>query len=445
VTVTQEFTEQSDVQIVPVDADSRPSFITEVDGALVPGSPADLDATGIDSEVLGDLALKLASTVPSFTTEWACQQLHLPLSLLEDLFWNLKQAQYVEVRGQSGPLSYRYAITQRGMEQVRRLLDVSGYIGAAPVSLTDYTAMIEWQVANRQKVNLNNVTDALKPLVLPQHSVDIAALASTSGRSLFLFGPSGNGKTSMGRLLHETVQGEMWIPYCINVDSQIIRIYDPQCHELVGEPADMPPTIDRRWVKIRRPLIISGGEMTLEDLDLTYVPSVRYYEAPAHLKANGGTFMIDDFGRQHVDPQDLLNRWIVPLEHQRDHLTLHTGQRILVPFRLMLIVATNLKVSDVADPAFLRRMGYRLHLDRPSVENYVRIFERYAAELDVAVPEGLIKKLLARYEAEGRELRASEPRDLIERARDICLLHDQPLELTDDVMETAWLGYFGNH
>ena len=184
--------------------------------------------------------------------------------------------------------------------------------------------------------------------------------------------------------------------------------------------------------------------MTLESLDLIYSPSLRYYEAPVQLKANGGTFLLDDYGRQRVDPRELLNRLIIPLEHRIDYLTLHTGQKIQIPFLLMLIIATNLDPGAVTDPAFLRRMGYRLHLDQPSPEQYRQIFERYANQMELPVQEGLVDRLLFRYGLEQRELRCCEPRDLVERARDICRYTGCAPALDDAVMELAWTGYFGN-
>jgi len=200
----------------------------------------------------------------------------------------------------------------------------------------------------------------------------------------------------------------------------------------------------RWWVNVKRPFIVAGGEMTIEELDLAYSPSLRFYESPPHLKANGGTFLIDDFGRQRVAPSELLNRWIVPLENHVDHLTLQTGQKIQVPFDLLLIVATNLTVEEVADPAFLRRMGYRLHMERPTKERYSEIFLRYAKSVGAQVPDGAVSSVIDRYEQEGRELRGAEPRDLIERARDICTLHEKSLQLSPDVLNLAWEGYFGN-
>jgi hypothetical protein len=281
-------------------------------------------------------------------------------------------------------------------------------------------------------------------LVLPESIIEVAALAALSGRSLFMFGPPGNGKTSLARLLHQVAEGTLWIPHSVAIGREIVRIFDPQCHRPVADAPGPTARADQRWVCIHRPCIVAGGEMTIAEVDLAYSPSARVYEAPPHVKANGGMFVIDDFGRQRVAPHDLLNRWIVPLEHQTDFLTLASGQKIAIPFHLMLIVATNLPVSEVADPAFLRRMGYRLHLQPPDAERFRQIFEQYAARNDADVEPGLVDRLLARYAAEGRELRACEPRDLIERARDVCRLRDWAWTLTSEILAVAWAGYFGD-
>ena len=428
--------------------------LTRTATGWAPQAPRTLAETGLDAWILHDLALKLTSTVPHLTTDWAADRLRLPNTLVEQIFWQLKQDQMVEILGQTGEFGYRYAATDRGREHARRSMEVSGYVGPAPVSLGAYTAMLDWQTAQRSKPAFPRIREAISSLVLPESSVEIASLAARSGRSLFLFGPPGNGKTSLGRLLHGVVDGELWIPFCFCVESNIVRIYDRQIHQpLDAAAADQEDPvasafkpdaqIDRRWIRIKPPFVVAGGEMTIAELDLAYSPSLRYYEAPPHVKANGGTFLIDDFGRQRIEPHELLNRWIIPLEHRVDHLTLTGGQKIEVPFRLLLIVATNLAISDVADPAFLRRMGYRLCVSKPDEQTYVRIFQRYAQQAGVAVAPGLIEQLLKRYADEGRELRGSEPRDLIERARDVCELRQQPFALNSDVMNTAWLAYFG--
>jgi SpoVK/Ycf46/Vps4 family AAA+-type ATPase len=287
------------------------------------------------------------------------------------------------------------------------------------------------------------VTAALSNLVLAPEAVQMAGLAVSSGRSLFVYGPPGNGKSSVGRQIHAALPGDFWIPHCLSVANTVIRLYDDQVHQRVEIPGVRSSGVDQRWVRIRRPMVVVGGELTLEFLDLIYSPTLRSYEAPPHLKANGGVFLVDDFGRERVSPEQLLNRFITPMEHQLDYLTLATGQKIQVPLRQVLIIATNLSLERVTDPAFLRRMGYRLFLGHPSPEQYAQIFRAYAERHGVTATGEIIDRLLARYKAENRELRACQPRDLIERSRDICQFHNKPLELTPEVLNLAWIGYFG--
>lgn len=436
---------QSDPATVVVRAteDTGPGVpkMTRLDELLAPQAPVEHEDIGVDRLVISNLAIKLAHTVPQFTTDWASGELKLPLQIVEQIYWQLKQDKMVEILGQEGMFNYRYSATERGREFARRLLEISGYVGPAPVTLEAYSTMLKWLAQQYPPITLEGVRAAISELVIPEHAVTVAALAAASGRSLFLFGPAGNGKTTMGQSLHQVTAGHLWLPHAIAIENTIIRVYDPQTHQ----PLDVPHgNYDRRWVRVRRPLVTAGGEMTLDELDLVFSPALRFYECPPHVKANGGTFLIDDFGRQRMEPHELLNRWIVPLERRVDFLTLNTGQKIEIPFELMLIIATNLSLSDVSDPAFLRRMGYRLFLDRPTPESYREIFHRYAKQVGVEAPPDVVSKLLKRYAAENRELSSSEPRDLIERARDISKIYDRPFRLTWEVMELAWQGYFGN-
>jgi hypothetical protein len=405
-----------------------------------PAAPEELHQTGVEREVLVDLTLKLGSHVSSFTTEWAARELRLPLHLTEELCWQLKQDHLVDVLGQNGPFCYKYSLTQRGRDHASKLSQVSGYVGPAPVSLAAYSDFLRQQSRRQVSISPAQVAEVISELVVPQHAIEIASLAAASRRSLFVFGPPGNGKTSLGRLLHRVFTGGIWIPHCLGLGHQIVRIFDPQVHHTIKVPEGL---YDRRWVYVQRPFLVVGGEMTMADLDLAYSPGLRFYEAPAHVKANGGTLLIDDFGRQRIDPRDLLNRWIVPLEHEIDFLTLHTGQRIQVPFQLMLIVATNLSVEDVADAAFLRRMGYRLNLNGPDAMAYAQIWKRYAERIGATGDQDTVEYVITRYQNEGRDLRASEPRDLLERCRDICRLRQTDLVITRDIIDLAWTGYFG--
>lgn len=409
-----------------------------------PKAPPSVAATGIDRMILLDLALKLADSVPHFTLESVSKRMLLPQGVVAELMEELRGDMLLEVRGQEKDEGYRYAITQRGREQAERLYGVSGYIGPAPVSLEAYWAMLEWQLAQAPRVSPEQVKEAVSGMVLTDETIEVAGLAISSGRSVFLSGPPGNGKTTLGRQLHSVFHDDLWIPHCIAVEHNIVRLYDPHCHHLAEMPGEVLLSIDQRWVRIRRPLIVAGGEMTLESLDLAYHEGLRYYEAPLHMKANGGTFLIDDFGRQRLAPEDLLNRWIIPLEHRIDFLTLHSGQKIEVPFMLMLIIATNLDPRDVTDPAFLRRIGYRIKLAAPTPESYARIFTEYAAQHGMKVDPALTGRLMERYRAAGRELRSCEPRDLIERVRDICRHRGQDATLNDELLDIAWRGYFGS-
>jgi MoxR-like ATPase len=410
---------------------------------VAPTAPQSIADARLEDRVLADLALRLAYTVARFTTEWVGQQLHLSVALADEVLEQLTAEGLIQETLRTGPGRSHYNITPQGRETAERLLEVCRYIGPAPVSLNAYSALLRWQFANTPLAKPEHVAAALSRMVLSPQAMQLAGLSVSSGRSLFVFGPPGNGKSSLGRQIRAALPGDYWIPYCISVGDSVIRVFDDQSHQRIEITGEKAATIDPRWVRIRRPLVIVGGELTLDLLDLIYLPTLRAYEAPPHLKANGGVFLVDDFGRERISPDQLLNRFITPMEYQVDYFTLRTGQKIQVPLRHVLVIATNLNPEVVTDPAFLRRIGYRIYLGPPNPEEYARIFQLYAQRCKAAVPAGLIDWLLERYRAQNRELRACEPRDLIERARDICRFQGRPLELSTEVLELAWTGYFG--
>jgi predicted ATPase with chaperone activity len=408
---------------------------------LRPSTPATVEDSGLDFGFLADLALKIVYADTSCTTQRAAERLALPSAVVDTLLQHLYRERLIEIRETLAPQNRRYAMLDRGWDRVRRLLDLNSYIGAAPVSLAAYTAMVKLQEELRPPVKPDAIRAAVADLVLPDTTHQLLGVVANSRRSLFITGAPGNGKTSIARALHLALSGDIWIPRAIEVDGNIISVFDSHNHSPVDP---QPPTpYDQRWVKIRRPLVVVGGELTIESMDLSYDSTVRFYEAPFQVKSNGGTLLIDDFGRQRVQPRDLFNRWIIPLENRVDYLTLHTGKKIQVPFEQLLIFASNLDSASFAEEAFLRRLGYRLDAESPSSETYGRIFRRYVEAHRLPYDPRLLDALLARYTHEQRELRSCQPRDLVDRCADICRYENRPLILTRELLERAWLYYFG--
>jgi len=421
-------------------AHQSPQDSPTTDGHLPP-LPATAEDSGLDFGFLTDLALKTVYADTSCTTQRAAQRLALPIGVVDTLLQHLYRERFIEIRETISPQNRRYAMLDRGWERVSRLLDLSAYIGVAPVSLNAYTAMVKNQEEHRLAVNHDAIRAALGNLVLPETTLQVLGVVANSRRSLFIIGAPGNGKTSIASALHSALEGDIWIPRAIEVDGHIINVFDSHNHTPVDPQPGTP--YDQRWIKIRRPLVIVGGELTIESMDLTYDQTVKFYEAPFQVKSNGGTLLIDDFGRQRVQPRDLFNRWIIPLENRVDYLTLHTGKKIQVPFEQLLIFASNLESADFGEEAFLRRLGYRLTAASPNAETYGRIFRKYVEACRLRYDPRLLDGLLARYKDEQREMRSCQPRDLVDRCRDICRYENRPFTLSKELLERAWLYYFG--
>jgi len=413
-----------------------------VNNNFFPVPPKTVEETELDFGFLADLTLKVVYADANCSTARAAERLCLSVPMTETLLQHLYHEKLLEIRGIESFQNHRYAMLERGWQRVDRLLDLNGYIGPSPVSLQAYTDMVTQQSQDREPFSPKSLQEALSALVLPEGTLQTLGLVVSSRRSLFMYGEPGNGKTSTAAALHSAQPGEIWIPYAIEVDNQIIKVFDQHNHVPV-ENNTHNNGYDKRWIKIKRPLVIVGGEMTIETMDLVFSKSVRYYEAPFQIKSNGGTLVIDDFGRQRVDPLDLLNRWIIPLERGTDYLTLHTGKKIQVPFEQQLIFATNLDLKGLVDEAFLRRMGYRLYIAPPTRERYGAIFRKVVALHGLEYDPDLLEFLLQRYEKENRPLRCSEPRDLIHRFLDICRYLNRPPGLSRDLLELAWINYFG--
>lgn len=403
----------------------------------MPESHAD---TGLSIGFLADLALKIASSDTNCTSESMAEKICLPLGISESVMQFLYREKFIDIRERSGLQRNRYALLDRGWEMARKILGINGYVGPAPVTLDDYSSAIQWLEQNTESATTGDVTKAFSRLELTKYQIETLGLVANSKRSLFLSGPPGSGKTSAAIALHDALKGDIWVPYAIEVDGHVIRVFDPNVHHPVERPAGR---YDRRWVKIKRPIVLVGGEMTLESMDLIYASNMNYYEAPFQVKANCGVLIIDDFGRQRMEPHDLLNRWIIPLENRVDYLTLHTGKKIRMPFEQLLVFATNLNPDILVDEAFLRRMGYRLEFTTPSAETYSLILQRYLESRGLNYEPAFLYHLFSRYEKENREMKACEPRDLVERCLDICRYDKLPFRISIDILNRAWNYYFG--
>lgn len=406
-----------------------------------PPTPEEFNEIGVSQTLLCDLALKHLSLIPHPTADSIAARLHLPSALMEEILYQLYREKLIEMRLQSAGDSTHYAMLDHGWERLAQVEAHCRYLGPAPVSVEDYLYMTRLQAVPSRPASIETVRHAFRDLVLPEALLQTLGCVINSRSSLFLSGLPGTGKTAVAERINSALAGSIWIPYAIESEGEIIRIYDPHCHRRVSEK---PAERDSRWVEIERPMIMVGGELTLDNTALSWSESGRFYEAPIQIKANGGTLVIDDFGRQRIPAQELLNRWILPLERRVDYLALRNGKKIELPFEELVVFSTNLDEDRMVDEAFLRRLGYRARIDPPSTADYIEIFKRAAAKHKIAMDQASLTHLLARYTEEGRAPKSCEPRDLLNRVRDICQFRGLSLQLTPELIDLAWNNYFGS-
>lgn len=418
------------------------SFLTraEID-SLGPPTPEELEETDVSLGFLRELALKHVASLADPTTALVAERLRLPLALTDELLYQLYREKFIEIRLQSALGLTRYSMLDHGWQRVIQLQTQCGYLGPAPVTLSDYSHMMRLQASPARPTSMAHIRKAFRDLVLPESLLRTLGCVINSRTSLFLTGLPGTGKTAVSERMNAALSGNIWIPYAIEIDGQVIRIFDAHCHRQVPEPAGTE--YDRRWVMIERPMVVVGGELTLDNTDLVWSGSARFYEAPFHMKSNGGTLVIDELGRQRVSCQDLLNRWILPLEKRVDYLTLHSGKKIEVPFEQLVVFSTNLNEKEFSDEAFLRRMGYRARLELPTPGAYGEIFRRAVAARGLTVDDATVNYLLQKYGAESRPMKSCEPRDLLNRIADVCIFEGRPLQLSSNLIDIAWANYFG--
>ena len=411
--------------------------------------PATIAETGLHPDTLAQLMLKTLIAGENSGTQLA-ESLRLPYSVLEALVQHARVEKLVEVRGAGGvgTAGYRYALTDLGRDRAHQFLDICRYVGPAPVPLAQYNAHVRADTAARPWIDRDRLSRGFDHLVVNQGMYDQLGPAVNSGKSLFLYGAPGNGKTVVAEGIGRALGSDMYVPHAIDVDGQIITMYDPVSHLSTSTTGASQSVVaasahDRRWEQIRRPVVVVGGELTLDMLDLTFNPIARFYEAPIQMKANGGVFVVDDFGRQRIPPRDLLNRWIVPLESRVDFLTLHTGRKFEVPFNVFIIFATNLKPDSLADEAFLRRIPYKIRAKNPTTDEYVKIFEMNCRKRGLAFDPVMVEYLLRKYyQPRKLQMRACHPRDLVEQVVDMCRYQQREPVITRDLLDAACASYF---
>jgi hypothetical protein len=414
-----------------------------------PPPPATVSETGLNPEVLSQLLLKTLIAGEASGSNLS-ERLKLPYSLLEALIQHARVEKLVEVRGTSGVGSagYRYVLTDLGRDRAQQYMDVCRYVGPAPVPLAQYTAYVRACMAAKAPVDRECLSTGFEHLVVSPAMFDQLGPAVNSGKALFLYGAPGNGKTVVAEGIGKALGTDMYVPHALDVDGQIITMFDPVNHTRSKSAAESMSVItsaalDQRWEKIRRPVVVVGGELTLEMLDLSFNPISKFYEAPIQMKANGGVFVVDDFGRQRIPPRDLLNRWIVPLESRVDFLTLHTGRKFEIPFNVFIVFATNLKPESLADEAFLRRIPYKILAKNPTVDEYCRIFELNCRKRGLAFDPVMVEYLERRYyQPRSLQMRACHPRDLVEQVVDICRYQRRPMAITRELLDMACGSYF---
>ena len=451
----------------PVRAQTRPLTVSGAPrvAAAPPVGPAKfvppplsrLEDTGLPLVYIADLGLKILYNSGYLTGFQISDRLALPFNGIGDQVLEfLKREKLVEVKGSGGfgEGAYQYQITAAGIARAREAMDRNQYAGAVPVPIHVYNGAVTRQSGGRHTVTQRVMRQALAELVMGEKTFARIGPAANSGTSLFLYGAPGNGKTSIARAIGKMILGEdMYIPYAVDVEGQIIKIYDNVNHQVIEEEdaeaqtgtnaLRAGPKRDLRWIKIKRPFIVVGGELTMAGLDLQFDEVNKFYEAPFQQKANGGMFLIDDFGRQQIRPRDLLNRWIVPLENRVDFLTLHNGRKIEIPFEVLVVFSTNLPPKDLVDEAFLRRIRHKIEILDPTFEEFREIFRRVALTKKIVYDDkGLAYLLQEWYIKRNRKLRSNHPRDILEQILDISSYLNLEPAMTKDLIDRACESYF---
>jgi predicted ATPase with chaperone activity len=415
---------------------------------FVPKAVADLEGTGLSYALIEGLILKFLVNAGMASGRRIAAELGLPFGPFPDFLRQLKNQQIVTYANSATANDYLYSLTDAGRLRAKLCFEECAYVGVAPVPFADYLQSVAAQTITAEHPKEEDLRRAFSDLLISDEVFAILGPAINSGRGMFLYGYPGNGKTSIAERITRCFGSTVWIPRVLNIEGQIIKLFDMANHEPIETESSGglldELDFDRRWVRIRRPTIVAGGELRMEDLEIHYDPTTKVSEAPLQLKSNLGTFLIDDFGRQRMQPVELLNRWIVPLEKRYDFLSLANGKKIRVPFDQLILFSTNLEPKHLVDEAFLRRIPYKINATDPTEEMFRQMIDMFApklgfAEVDRPVVDYLIQH---HYHRLGRPFRCCQPRDLLLQVRNYCIYNCLPLELKPEYFDIAALNYF---
>lgn len=429
-------------------ADSREGLLATLlaDEAFRPAEPRSLAETGLPVSFVESLICKYLSVVGVCSGRTIAGHLCLPFGILEEVFHELRTRQVIVHAGSAALSDYNYTLTEQGRSRAQAYFEACAYVGPAPVPLADYVLSAQAQTIRAEAPKRSQLAAAFADISVQPELFDTLGPAVNSGAGLFLYGSPGNGKSTLARRITMCFGQEIWVPHALIESGQIIKFYDSAYHEAVeAEQSSLlrAANYDRRWVKIRRPTVVVGGELTLDSLELRHDPRSNVSEAPLQLKSNCGCLLIDDFGRQRVEPAELLNRWIIPLENRQDFLTLSTGKKFPVPFEQLIIFSTNLEPSDLVDEAFLRRIPYKIEITDPDDAEFHSLFKLYAKSFRCEYRSEVVDHLLhSYYHTHSRPLRRCHPRDLLGQVRNFCAYNDLQMEMRPEYFDRVVKSYF---